>query len=41
MTRTSHKTLYEKEKNWSNVLTNAEFEELKRRLEKYQEQEEA
>lgn len=33
--RTSHKSLYEAEKNWSNVLTNKEFNELKRRLEAY------
>lgn len=39
-TRTTHKTLYEQEKNWNNVLTNEEFFELKRRLEKYHKKEE-
>ena len=34
-TRTDHKSLFEQESDWSKVLTNAEFEELKKGMAKY------
>lgn len=35
ITRTNHVSLFERESDWSKVLTNAEFEELKNVMAKY------